>query len=433
MNMMASLLAVLLVACTGDDKGGEDDTGTVPDDTGIISGDSGGGDSGGGDDTSEPTGPTIQDVQQGVIAEGDTVSLDGVIVTSPQSYYGFFIGEPGGGAHSGVWVYTGDLGKGDKLVVAMGDELSITGVVAEYGVEDETGVVPGTLTQLILASAADASITGSVALPMSSIVTTSDLADPKVAELYEGVVVTIEGVTVTNADLGFGEWQVDDGVIIDNVFMDVEAPLGGFYDAISGPLYYSYGAFKIEPRSAADLVWGCAADACVDDLSIGDLVISELMPNPDVCYDADCEWFEILNNTAGSVNLQGLGIGDLGTQTTAVVSTVVIPAGGHAVLAVGDGSSWGYSSVTPSGWYSGGAVSMTNTGDSLRIFNSSGDLDSTHTYLADDVDAGVSIQLSSSASDATSNDDGANWCQGTDPIGDSGDMGTPGSPNKECG
>ena len=39
-------------------------------------------------------------------------------------------------------------------------------------------------------------------------------------ESYEGTLVKVENVTVTNGDLGYGEWELDNGLVVDDLLYD---------------------------------------------------------------------------------------------------------------------------------------------------------------------------------------------------------------------
>lgn len=81
--------------------------------------------------------------------------------------------------------------------------------------------------------------------------------DGTLAAQYAGVLITFN-VPLTNAtDAGFGEWSFDEGVLIDDVFYDfntsAEVEAGKSY-TIVGIGYFSFGDYKVQPRSAADIV-----------------------------------------------------------------------------------------------------------------------------------------------------------------------------------
>ena len=86
---------------------------------------------------------------------------------------------------------------------------------------------------------------------------------------------------------------------------------------------------------------GQANDSCggLSDLNTGDLIITELMPDPTKTADYRGEWFEIYNNTATNINLNGLVIGGSGSDPGETVSdNVYIAPGGYALFAVRSGS-----------------------------------------------------------------------------------------------
>ena len=85
-------------------------------------------------DTSTPDEPaehTIENIQQGLIPTGETVTLEDVIVSSPANYYGFYITTANGGPYSGMFVYY-YFDEAISLNIAQGDILTITGEVWEY-------------------------------------------------------------------------------------------------------------------------------------------------------------------------------------------------------------------------------------------------------------------------------------------------------------
>ena len=70
----------------------------------------------------------------------------------------------------------------------------------------------------------------------------------------------------------------------------------------------------------------------VDSLSAGDLVVSEIMHDPDAVLDYRGEWFEIYNASSDSVDLNGLVVEDASGQQFTVGSSVVVAASGYVVL-----------------------------------------------------------------------------------------------------
>ncbi len=64
----------------------------------------------------------------------------------------------------------------------------------------------------------------------------------------------------------------------------------------------------------------------------GDIVITEIMQNPDAVYDSDGEWFEIYNNSDHDIDLNGWIIRDLDTDSHTISSSVIISPGQYLVL-----------------------------------------------------------------------------------------------------
>ena len=64
----------------------------------------------------------------------------------------------------------------------------------------------------------------------------------------------------------------------------------------------------------------------------GDIVITEIMQNPDAVSDNDGEWFELYNASTAIVDLNGWTVKDGGTNSFVITTTLEIPVGGYVVL-----------------------------------------------------------------------------------------------------
>ena len=167
---------------------------------------------------------------------GELVETSGIVTAVDGSNYWI---QDGTGALSGIMVYQ----SGHTAVV--GDDATIVGTVTEYyNLTEITGV-----SSYVLNSS------GNV-LPAAVTLTTAACS----MEDYEGVLINTSG-TCDNPDLGYGEWSIDDGsgpVILDDAIFAASALAGFDYD-VTGVLTYSFGAFKILPRDAADVIGPAAA------------------------------------------------------------------------------------------------------------------------------------------------------------------------------
>lgn len=192
------------------------------------------------------SGDTIYEIQQGLISGSSPVDVSCAVVTAIASS-GFFVQHPSGGQYSGIYVYAGSNYQTTYGAIALGSILQVTGTYEEYNDVSEINCLATGYTVVSAMS------------PLApTVVATSDL-QLAVAEPWESVLVSVENVTVTNADLGFNEWQVSAlgyDVIIDNYLHDYisQVTLGEVFSYINGPLNYSFGAFKIAPRGDEDLL-----------------------------------------------------------------------------------------------------------------------------------------------------------------------------------
>ena len=181
----------------------------------------------------------------------------------------------------------------------------------------------------------------------------------------------------------------------------------------------------------------------------GDIVISEIMKNP--CHEIEdpndstmtiCsiddefgEWVELYNASSADIDLQGFSLSDNGgtPDEVTVSSSLVVAAGGYVVLgANSDTASNG--GVTVDYAYDWNSFKLANGDDEVSLTDANGNLIDEVIY--DDGsfpdDKGVSLTLNPDTLDATSNDDGSNWCNASSEIVASGDLGTPGTANDAC-
>jgi predicted extracellular nuclease len=182
---------------------------------------------------------TVEDVQRGVVSEGDVVTVVDVIATtaSNDASGGFFVQDFGGGAYSGVYVYYG----AEVVSVARGDELTITGEVTEYY----------ELTELSVGAASDVVRTGSgtpAATALSSV--------PGDWEPYEGVLLTLQGLRITSEADSYGQSDTSFGILLDDMlfYYNDYYGMGDSFTAVTGPLTYTFDAYKLEPRDIDDFV-----------------------------------------------------------------------------------------------------------------------------------------------------------------------------------
>jgi len=180
--------------------------------------------------------PDIQGYGDSSPYEGQTVITTGVVTAVAKK--GFFI-QNGTGPWTGIYVYTSSTPS-----VKVGDLVEVRGYVKEFYGLTEISVNPryGDYVEVL----------GTAPVPEPVVLPTGNVSQEK----WEGVLVKVVSVTVTDPDLGYGEWLVDDGsgpVRIDDLIYRYSPEYGQKFNYIIGPVYYSFGNFKIEPRGPEDI------------------------------------------------------------------------------------------------------------------------------------------------------------------------------------
>ena len=171
----------------------------------------------------------------------------------------------------------------------------------------------------------------------------------------------------------------------------------------------------------------------INDVDPGDVIITEIMINPSAVTDVNGEWFELFNILSETVDIRGWTIKDESGKTHTIPDTdpILIPAGTFLVLGNNsEASSNGGVSVD----HQYTAITLNNGGDTLLVFDVNGEEIDRVDYGTGSftVPTGGSLNLDPDGFGLNDNDDGANWCASTTPIGTGLDSGTPGSPNETC-
>ncbi len=186
--------------------------------------------------------PTINEIQS-TITTGDESDYNGHVVKTSGIVtaidYGKYFIQDGDGGWNGIQVSDG------TNTPAIGDNITITAEVEDYDVTVLKNVSSYTVTS-----------SGNT-LPNVTVITTGTID-----ELHEGILVKIVDTEITNADAGYGEFVIDDGSGELNVDDDIYLHTAVLNDhiTITGVTTYSYGAWKLLPRSADDII---SADATV--------------------------------------------------------------------------------------------------------------------------------------------------------------------------
>ncbi len=163
-----------------------------------------------------------------------------------------------------------------------------------------------------------------------------------------------------------------------------------------------------------------------DPPQLGDLVITEVLPDPSAVTDANGEFIEVLVNR--TVDINGLGVAR-STGSPAVINATEcrqVQAGTYLVFARNSvmAENGGLPRVDATFTFN-----LTNAGDTVRVLMGATELDSL-TWTSSR--AGRTIQLDQGLTSPEDNDLSTNLCDGTVVYG-AGDRGTPGAENSDCG
>ena len=193
---------------------------------------------------------TIYQIQYTTHPAGDSPLVGQVVTTTGIVYalysQGFAIAEASGPWH-GIYVYYPNTPK-----PAVGDLVRVKGTVQEYYGFTELG---NYAWYTVLSS-------GNTPYAQSEVQTGQIATGAATAEGYEGVLVAVQNITVTNpnpdAPNDYGEWVVDDGsggVRVDDwASYSYQPALNDALYLVRGMLNYSFSNFKIEPRGDDDVL-----------------------------------------------------------------------------------------------------------------------------------------------------------------------------------
>jgi MYXO-CTERM domain-containing protein len=210
----------------------------------------------------------------------------------------------------------------------------------------------------------------------------------------------------------------------------------GTCDVVNSVARCSHAA-QSHPCQGAETCLGGVCAVVVRTPAVGDLVVTEVMPDPKAVTDANGEWFEVRNVTGHALELAGVTFTDEGSDSFTVAGPLVVPAGQYLLLAKKADSAVN-GGLTP-GYVYGGGMNLGNSADKIVIRNQGGQEVDRVAYSGSawPWSAGVAMQLDSRLDMVTAdNSDPSAWCAATRPVVDAnpaGDLGTPGLPNTPCG
>jgi hypothetical protein len=160
----------------------------------------------------------------------------------------------------------------------------------------------------------------------------------------------------------------------------------------------------------------------------GEIIITEIMVNPEVVSDANGEWFEIWNSTEHDLLLNGVTLTDAGSNLHIMASTekLVLPAKSYWVLAK-NGDPLTNGGVATNYVYQ--SFTLSNTSDQLILTAADATLIDQISYVAGwPIVSGSSMELHPDYHSFSGNDQPEHWFPAKVAFG-AGDRGSPGKSN----
>jgi hypothetical protein len=163
----------------------------------------------------------------------------------------------------------------------------------------------------------------------------------------------------------------------------------------------------------------------------GELVITEIMPNPDDVTDETGEWFEVKNVTTDHLSLDGCRLKDLDIDEHVIAATNVVVAPGQVALFAKNADPSVNGGLPTVACAFGQAYSLTNSDDELILECGGAAIDEVCYTSAWPFDVGVSMELRTDHQNALDNDLVGNWCLAAGTYGAT-DRGSPGTADPHC-
>lgn len=174
------------------------------------------------------------------------------------------------------------------------------------------------------------------------------------------------------------------------------------------------------------------------DPAKGDLVINELMVDPDGSEDEDGEWVELYNSSSDWLDLTGHRLADDGVDDYAIDAvssgSLVVGPDDYLVICAND-STWDNGGVSCQGTFLyqtfGGGFGLSNVEDEVKLLAPGGKVLDQMSYGEGFSSVGNALGIDPADATVSGNDDGSDWCEQYGWL-TNGDVGNPGRENDWC-
>jgi len=213
---------------------------------------------------------TIYEIQTVAVGDdssymvGDTIVTSGIVTAGAGLFYAgshisFYLQDNHGGPWSGILIYNQD---NSAFATAIGDSVLVTGLVSEYSTFAGR---QSNMTELVTIGEVITLLPNrplpEIQVLTPGIIDSANGAD-SLAEQYEGCLVQVRNVVVSDISSPYAQFNVTDnltGECIIRMYSDSlinygTPALGTPFESITGVIYDVYGNYTLMPRTAADLV-----------------------------------------------------------------------------------------------------------------------------------------------------------------------------------
>ena len=362
---------------------------------------------------------------------GVSLTFEEVVVTGT---FGdtFFVQEKQGGPYSGIACYAGQL---NFSMLSVGDVVTVSGTYYEFYDLTQLTVEEFEVTEVVPAPE-----------PFEIVHPAHIATGGPLSEMFEGVLVSVSDLetidTKPDCPHDFGEFMVTGDLRIDDMEKDLWDPhLGDSFASITGIVHYTFGEFKIEPRSADDLevieagamsaLTKCIESDCIapEGASVThQVVVNEVMVNP-YGDDTGQEWIELYNPGNQPVNLNGWMVKDCAEQAMELVGDdLILEPQGFMVLGAQLNSALNggvpVDIAYPSPFY------LANSVGAVLLYNAQGVLiDQTRYSAFDPWESLISAHSLARVSPTSDGTKPESWETSYQSFGSNNNHGTPGAPN----
>lgn len=248
-------------------------------------------------DACDVTAATIYEIKQKTVAEGALVKVEGIVTAYKDKNFFMQVDPDDHDAtlkekFSGIYVYK------STLAVNVGDKVRVSGKVMVY--YDQLQIANVENVEVIKVNKG---VPGFVTVDPSKVKDGGELKDA-----YNGVLVKVENVDVTEAADSYHVFGVANGLKVDDDFYSFEDPaVGTHFDLISGVLAYTFNHSKILPRFAEDYVIdNCGNSTCDESWSECEPATGECLPKEGFCATkAECPAVDKICDTTTHTCIDG--------------------------------------------------------------------------------------------------------------------------------